>query len=60
MSNSAGRRTSASAPEAAAGTASGAMGWICKMGVGALLSQFGAYLGSTFWYPVALNIAIFV
>jgi DHA1 family bicyclomycin/chloramphenicol resistance-like MFS transporter len=41
----------------AAGTASGAMGFL-QMGVGALVSQFGAYLGGHFATPVPLNIAI--
>jgi DHA1 family bicyclomycin/chloramphenicol resistance-like MFS transporter len=43
----------------AAGTASGAMGFL-QMGIGALLSQFGAYLGGHFTTPVPLNIAIVV
>jgi MFS transporter, DHA1 family, multidrug resistance protein len=43
----------------AAGTASGAMGFL-QMGIGALVSQFGAYLGGHFATPVALNAAIFV
>src|ERR1700733_11217562 len=45
-------------PEAA-GTASGAMGFL-QMGVGSLISQFGAYLGGHFSTPVPLNIAVFV
>lgn len=45
-------------PEAA-GTASGAMGFL-QMGVGSLVSQFGAYLGGHFATPVPLNIAIVV
>jgi DHA1 family bicyclomycin/chloramphenicol resistance-like MFS transporter len=45
-------------PEAA-GTASGAMGFL-QMGLGALVSQFGAYLGGHFATPVPLNIAILV
>src|SRR3954447_20022703 len=45
-------------PEAA-GTASGAMGFL-QMGLGSLLSQFGAYLGGHFATPVPLNIAIVV
>jgi MFS transporter, DHA1 family, multidrug resistance protein len=43
----------------AAGTASGAMGFL-QMGIGALVSQFGAYLGGHFATPAALNAAIFV
>jgi DHA1 family bicyclomycin/chloramphenicol resistance-like MFS transporter len=43
----------------AAGTASGAMGFL-QMGVGSLVSQFGAYLGGHFATPVALNAAILV
>ena len=43
-------------PEAA-GTASGAMGFL-QMGVGSLVSQFGAYLGGHFATPLPLNIAI--
>ena len=43
----------------AAGTASGAMGFL-QMGLGALLSQFGAWLGGHFATPVPLNIAIVV
>ena len=43
----------------AAGTASGAMGFL-QMGIGALVSQFGAYLGGHFATPVPLNIAIVV
>jgi len=45
-------------PEAA-GTASGAMGFL-QMGIGALVSQFGAFLGGHFATPVPLNIAIVV
>src|ERR1700726_4538613 len=43
----------------AAGTASGAMGFL-QMGLGALISQFGAYLGGHFATPVPLNIAIVI
>jgi DHA1 family bicyclomycin/chloramphenicol resistance-like MFS transporter len=43
-------------PEAA-GTASGAMGFL-QMGIGSLVSQFGAYLGGHFATPLPLNIAI--
>jgi DHA1 family bicyclomycin/chloramphenicol resistance-like MFS transporter len=43
-------------PEAA-GTASGAMGFL-QMGIGALFSQLGAWLGGHFATPVALNAAI--
>jgi DHA1 family bicyclomycin/chloramphenicol resistance-like MFS transporter len=43
----------------AAGTASGAMGFL-QMGIGSLLSQFGAYLGGHFATPVPLNIAIVI
>jgi MFS transporter, DHA1 family, multidrug resistance protein len=57
MSNSAAGAISVR-PEAA-GTASGAMGFL-QMGVGALVSQFGAYLGGHFATPVPLNIAIVV
>src|ERR1700686_3280481 len=57
MSNSAAGAISVR-PEAA-GTASGAMGFL-QMGVGSLLSQFGAYLGGHFATPVPLNIAIVV
>jgi MFS transporter, DHA1 family, multidrug resistance protein len=57
MSNSAAGAISVR-PEAA-GTASGAMGFL-QMGIGALLSQFGAYLGGHFATPVPLNIAIVV
>jgi DHA1 family bicyclomycin/chloramphenicol resistance-like MFS transporter len=57
MSNSAAGAISVR-PEAA-GTASGAMGFL-QMGVGSLLSQFGAYLGGHFATPVPLNLAIFV
>jgi len=42
----------------AAGTASGAMGFL-QMGLGALLSQFGAYLGGHFTTPAPLNAAVF-
>jgi DHA1 family bicyclomycin/chloramphenicol resistance-like MFS transporter len=45
-------------PEAA-GTASGAMGFL-QMGIGSLVSQFGAYLGGHFATPVALNAAILI
>ncbi len=55
MSNSAAGAISVR-PEAA-GTASGAMGFL-QMGLGALSSQFGAYLGGHFATPVALNAAI--
>jgi len=55
MSNSAAGAISIR-PEAA-GTASGAMGFL-QMGIGALFSQFGAYLGGHFATPVALNAAI--
>jgi DHA1 family bicyclomycin/chloramphenicol resistance-like MFS transporter len=57
MSNSAAGAISVR-PEAA-GTASGAMGFL-QMGLGALLSQFGAYLGGHFATPVPLNLAIVV
>jgi DHA1 family bicyclomycin/chloramphenicol resistance-like MFS transporter len=57
MSNSAAGAISVR-PEAA-GTASGAMGFL-QMGVGALLSQFGAYLGGHFATTVPLNIAILI
>ena len=57
MSNSAAGAISVR-PEAA-GTASGAMGFL-QMGVGSLVSQFGAYLGGHFGTPVPLNIAIVV
>jgi DHA1 family bicyclomycin/chloramphenicol resistance-like MFS transporter len=43
----------------AAGTASGAMGFL-QMGVGSLVSQFGAWLGGHFATPVALNAAMVV
>ncbi len=43
----------------AAGTASGAMGFL-QMGLGSLLSQFGAYLGGHFTTPMPLNAAVFV
>ena len=55
MSNSAAGAISIR-PEAA-GTASGAMGFL-QMGIGSLVSQFGAYLGGHFSTPVPLNIAI--
>src|SRR5438309_1430151 len=48
-----------SSPSEAAGTASGAMGFL-QMGIGALVSQFGAYLGGHFATPVPLNIAIVI
>ncbi|SHH88971.1 multidrug effflux MFS transporter [Bradyrhizobium erythrophlei] len=57
MSNSAAGAISVR-PEAA-GTASGAMGFL-QMGLGALISQFGAWLGGHFTTPVPLNIAIVV
>src|SRR3984885_4412622 len=57
MSNSAAGAISVR-PEAA-GTASGAMGFL-QMGLGALISQFGAWLGAHFTTPVPLNIAIVV
>jgi MFS transporter, DHA1 family, multidrug resistance protein len=57
MSNSAAGVISAR-PEAA-GTASGAMGFL-QMGIGSLVSQFGAYLGGHFATPVPLNIAIVI
>ena len=57
MSNSAAGAISVR-PEAA-GTASGAMGFL-QMGIGSLISQFGAYLGGHFATPVPLNIAILV
>ena len=41
----------------AAGTASGAMGFL-QMGLGALVSQFGAWLGGHFTTPLPLNLAI--
>lgn len=56
MSNSAAGAISVR-PEAA-GTASGAMGFL-QMGLGSLLSQFGAYLGDHFATPAPLNAAIF-
>jgi DHA1 family bicyclomycin/chloramphenicol resistance-like MFS transporter len=43
-------------PEAA-GTASGAMGFL-QMGIGSLVSQFGAWLGGHFATPIALNVAV--
>jgi DHA1 family bicyclomycin/chloramphenicol resistance-like MFS transporter len=57
MSNSAAGAISVR-PEAA-GTASGAMGFL-QMGLGSLVSQFGAYLGGHFTTPVPLNIAIVI
>jgi DHA1 family bicyclomycin/chloramphenicol resistance-like MFS transporter len=57
MSNSAAGAISVRAE--AAGTASGAMGFL-QMGMGSLVSQFGAYLGGHFATPVALNAAIVV
>jgi MFS transporter, DHA1 family, multidrug resistance protein len=42
----------------AAGTASGAMGFL-QMGVGSLVSQFGAYLGGHFSTTLPLTSAIF-
>jgi DHA1 family bicyclomycin/chloramphenicol resistance-like MFS transporter len=57
MSNSAAGAISVR-PEAA-GTASGAMGFL-QMGLGSLLSQFGAYLGGHFSTPAPLNAAVFV
>jgi DHA1 family bicyclomycin/chloramphenicol resistance-like MFS transporter len=57
MSNSAAGAISVR-PEAA-GTASGAMGFL-QMGLGSLVSQFGAYLGGHFATPVPLNIAILI
>ena len=57
MSNSAAGAISVR-PEAA-GTASGAMGFL-QMGLGALVSQFGAYLGGHSTTPVPLNVAIVV
>jgi MFS transporter, DHA1 family, multidrug resistance protein len=56
MSNSAAGAISVR-PEAA-GTASGAMGFL-QMGLGSLLSQFGAYLGGHFSTPAPLNAAVF-
>jgi DHA1 family bicyclomycin/chloramphenicol resistance-like MFS transporter len=44
-------------PEAA-GTASGAMGFL-QQGIGALMSQFGAYLGGHFATTLPLTAAIF-
>jgi DHA1 family bicyclomycin/chloramphenicol resistance-like MFS transporter len=41
----------------AAGTASGAMGFL-QMGIGSLVSQFGAWLGGHFATPIALNVAV--
>src|SRR4030088_1433470 len=57
MSNSA--AGAISVRPAGAGTASGAMGFL-QMGIGSLVSQFGAYLGGHFGTPVPLNIAIVV
>jgi DHA1 family bicyclomycin/chloramphenicol resistance-like MFS transporter len=57
MSNSAAGAISVR-PEAA-GTASGAMGFL-QMGLGSLVSQFGAWLGGHFATPVPLNIAMVV
>jgi DHA1 family bicyclomycin/chloramphenicol resistance-like MFS transporter len=57
MSNSAAGAISVR-PEAA-GTASGAMGFL-QMGLGSLVSQFGAYLGGHFSTPAPLNAAVFV
>jgi MFS transporter, DHA1 family, multidrug resistance protein len=57
MSNSAAGAISIR-PEAA-GTASGAMGFL-QMGLGSLLSQFGAWLGGHFTTPVPLNIAVVI
>jgi MFS transporter, DHA1 family, multidrug resistance protein len=57
MSNSAAGAISVR-PEAA-GTASGAMGFL-QMGLGSLVSQFGAYLGGHFATPMPLNLAIAV
>jgi DHA1 family bicyclomycin/chloramphenicol resistance-like MFS transporter len=57
MSNSAAGAISVR-PEAA-GTASGAMGFL-QMGLGSLISQFGAYLGGHFTTPVPLNISILI
>ena len=45
-------------PEAA-GTASGAMGFL-QMGIGSLLSQFGAYLGGHFTTTLPLTSAVLV
>lgn len=56
MSNSAAGAISVR-PEAA-GTASGAMGFL-QMGLGSLLSQFGAWLGGHFATPAPLNAAVF-
>ncbi len=57
MSNSAAGAISVR-PEVA-GTASGAMGFL-QMGIGSLISQFGAWLGGHFATPVPLNIAIVI
>jgi DHA1 family bicyclomycin/chloramphenicol resistance-like MFS transporter len=57
MSNSAAGAISVR-PEAA-GTASGAMGFL-QMGIGALVSQFGAYLGGHSTSTLPLTAAIFV
>src|ERR1700716_4225255 len=56
MSNSAAGAISVS-PDAA-GTASGAMGFL-QMGIGSLVSQFGAYLGGPSTTPLPLTAAIF-
>jgi DHA1 family bicyclomycin/chloramphenicol resistance-like MFS transporter len=56
MSNSAAGAISVR-PEAA-GTASGAMGFL-QMGIGSLVSQFGAYLGGHFTTALPLTAAIF-
>src|SRR5215217_2730806 len=57
MSNSAAGALSVR-PEAA-GTASGAMGFL-QMGLGSLVSQFGAYLGGHSTTTLPLTAAIFV
>src|SRR5258705_8425604 len=57
MSNSAAGAISIR-PEAA-GTASGAMGFL-QMGIGSLVSQFGAYLSGDFATPEPLNIGIVI
>jgi DHA1 family bicyclomycin/chloramphenicol resistance-like MFS transporter len=57
MSNSAAGAISVR-PEAA-GTASGAMGFL-QMGIGSLVSQFGAYLGGHSTTTLPLTSAIFV
>jgi DHA1 family bicyclomycin/chloramphenicol resistance-like MFS transporter len=56
MSNSAAGAISVR-PEAA-GTASGAMGFL-QMGIGSLVSQFGAFLGGHFASTLPLTVAIF-